>query len=145
MPDQAEDYEMQSTLPSSSVDTSADREWTFENITPHNPPRAILQSSPSYEKAVRLARPKVQHLSPSLRACLMCQLHKRKCDYGYPGQNRNNTKLHSKNLPCTRECLATCFKPLRVLTERQIRLQTDGREAKAWLSISAVLFLSEAL
>jgi len=145
MPDQAEDYEMQSTSPSSSIETSADREWTFENITPHNPHRAVLQSSPSYEKAVRVTRPKVQHLSPSLRACLMCQLHKRKCDYGYPGQNRDNTRLHSKNLPCTREYFATRFKCFKVLTERQIRLQTDGREAKAWLSISAVLFLSEAL
>jgi hypothetical protein len=145
MPDQAEDCLMQSTLPSSSIETSAEQEWSLNQITFQNPHRAISRSSPSYEKAVRVARPKVQHLSPSLRACLMCQLHKRKCDYGYPGQNRDNTKLHSKNLPCTRECFATRFECFKVLTERQIRLQTDGREAKARLSISAVLFLSEAL
>jgi hypothetical protein len=132
MTDQDEGSQMQSTPPSPSVKMLADQEWAPDNIAYQNSPGAMSQSSPTWERAVRAAKPNVEHLTPKLRACLLCQIQKRKCDYGYPGQTQNGTKPHSKNLPCTREYLATRSRYLQDTDSTHNRLSTDGRERKEW-------------
>jgi hypothetical protein len=132
MTDQDQGSRIQSTPPSPYVEMSADQEWAPNNIAYQNSPEAMSQSSPTWEKAVRAAKPNVEHLTPNLRACLVCQIQKRKCDYGYPGQTKNDKKSHSKNLPCTREYHATRSRYLQDTDSTHNRLSTDGRERKEW-------------
>lgn len=124
MTDQDEECRMQWTPPSPSVEMPADQEGSPDNIASQNSHQAMSQSSPTWEKAIGAAKPKVEHLNPRLRACLMCQFQKRRCDYGYPGQTKNDTKPHSKNLPCTREYLASRIRYSKTLTART----TDCRQ-----------------
>jgi hypothetical protein len=141
MTDQDEDSWMQSTPPSPSVELSADRQWSPNNIAVQDSPLAMSRPPPTCEKAAVAVKSNVEHLTPRLRACLMCQIQKKKCDYGYPGQTKDDTRPHSKNLPCTREYSATSSRSPKALTA----CKTDGRETKGWRSLGAVLFLSEAL
>lgn len=99
--------DIQWTQPSPSVDMQVDWGRPLGNIALQNPNRVLEQSFPTREEPVKAAKPNVEHLTPRLRACLPCQIQKRKCDYGYPGQTTDGTKPHAKNHPCTRECLAT--------------------------------------
>ena len=55
----------------------------------------------------RKLRANVQHVNPNLRACLMCSIHKKSCDHGYPGQSKRGTNQHSKLRACSCECLPT--------------------------------------
>lgn len=116
MTDQDEGPQMQSTRPSPSVEISADQEWSPGNVASQNSHEAMSPSSPTWEEPVKAAKPKVAHLNPRLSACLPCQIQKRKCDYGYPGQAKNYTKPHSENLPCTREYSATRSRYSKTLT-----------------------------
>jgi hypothetical protein len=129
MTGQDEDHQMQSTPPSPSVEMSAEQEWSSNSIASQNSHHDMPQSSPTWEKAVRVAKPNIKHLTPSLHACLMCQLHKRRCDYGYPGQTKNDTKPHSKNLPCTREYSAPRTNYSKTLTAHIIDCrQTEEKQ-----------------
>jgi hypothetical protein len=116
MTDQDEDSWMQSTPPSPSVELSADRQWSPNNIAVQDSPLAMSRPPPTWEKAAGAVKSNVEHLTPRLRACLMCQIQKKKCDYGYPGQTKDDTRPHSKNLPCTREYSTTSSRSPKALT-----------------------------
>lgn len=144
MIDQDENPRMQSRPPSPAVEISANQEWSPNDVASRNSHQA-MSHSPTCQEVVRAAKPNVEHLTPRLRACLMCQIQKRKCDYGYPGQNKDDAKPHSKNLSCTRECLATMSRYFQDTDSTHDRLSTFRRKTKDWQSHGAILFLSEAL
>jgi len=116
MIDQHEDPRMQSTPPSPSVEMSADLHRSPINFAAQDSPLAMSQPSPTCEKVARAANSKIEHLNPRLHACLMCQFQKKRCDGGYPGQTKSDTRPHSKSIPCTREYLTTCSRSFKTLT-----------------------------